>query len=171
MSFVIWILLGGLLGRGASSLMGIRERQAIIRNVVIGIAGVMLAGWLLGRLVGTSVFVEGEFSLSSLLVALLGATIPLAAMQLLRIRYFPAKSHRQNGTSEMNHAPRADSVRSFLVQRGINSTQVAASGKGEQRSVAHNESEGGRQQNRRVEVIIANPSLAVRRKTRQERFS
>ena len=56
---------------------------------------------------------------------------------------------------------RADSVRSFLLQRGINSTRVAASGKGEQRPVADNESEGGRQQNRRVEVIIANPPPAV----------
>jgi len=56
---------------------------------------------------------------------------------------------------------RADSVRSFLLQRGINSTRVVASGKGEQRPVADNESEGGRQQNRRVEVIIANPPSAV----------
>jgi len=56
---------------------------------------------------------------------------------------------------------RADSVRSFLLQRGINSTRVVASGKGEQRPVADNESEGGRQQNRRVEVIIANPPPAV----------
>jgi len=107
MNFVIWILLGGLLGRGASSLMGIRERQAIIRNVAIGIAGVMFAGWLLSWLVGTSVFVQGEFSLSSLFVALLAATIPLAAVQLLRIRYFRAKSPPQNETSEMNYTPRA----------------------------------------------------------------
>ncbi len=56
---------------------------------------------------------------------------------------------------------RADSVRSFLMQQGIGSERIAASGKGEQRPVADNESEGGRQQNRRVEVIIANPPPAV----------
>jgi outer membrane protein OmpA-like peptidoglycan-associated protein len=56
---------------------------------------------------------------------------------------------------------RADSVRSFLLQQGISSERIAASGKGEQRPVADNESEGGRQQNRRVEVIIANPLPAV----------
>ena len=56
---------------------------------------------------------------------------------------------------------RADSVRSFLLQQGIGPERIVASGKGEQRPVADNESEGGRQQNRRVEVIIANPAPAV----------
>lgn len=102
MSFIIWILLGGILGRGASALMGIRERQAIIQNVFIGAAGIMIAGWLLGGLIGTSVFARGDYSISGLLVALLGATVPLAAVQLLRIRYFPAKTPYHNETSEMN---------------------------------------------------------------------
>ena len=56
---------------------------------------------------------------------------------------------------------RADSVRSFLVQRGIGPERILASGMGEQRPVADNESDGGRQQNRRVEVIIANPPPTV----------
>ena len=56
---------------------------------------------------------------------------------------------------------RADSVRSYLMQRGIAANRIAASGKGEHQPVADNESEGGRQQNRRVEVIIANPPAAV----------
>ena len=119
MNFVVWILLGGLIGRVASSLMGIRNRQAVIRNVVIGIAGVMLAGWLLSGLVGTSVFVQGEFSLSSLLVALLATTILLVAVQLLRIRYFPAKSPHQNETSEMNYTPRAISGLHPLFAAGL----------------------------------------------------
>lgn len=56
---------------------------------------------------------------------------------------------------------RADSVRSFLMQQGIGSERIAAFGKGEQRPVADNASEGGRQQNRRVEVIIANSPPAI----------
>lgn len=56
---------------------------------------------------------------------------------------------------------RADSVRSFLMQRGIGSERIVAAGMGEQRPVADNTSDGGRQQNRRVEVIIANPPPAV----------
>ena len=55
---------------------------------------------------------------------------------------------------------RADSVRSYLMQQGINSQRIAASGKGEHQPVADNDSASGRQQNRRVEVIIKNPPPA-----------
>jgi len=56
---------------------------------------------------------------------------------------------------------RADSVRSYLMQQGINSQRIAASGKGEHQPVADNDSAGGRQLNRRVEIIIENPSPVV----------
>ena len=56
---------------------------------------------------------------------------------------------------------RADSVRSYLMQQGIDARRIAASGKGEHQPVADNESEGGRQQNRRVEVIIENSPPVV----------
>jgi outer membrane protein OmpA-like peptidoglycan-associated protein len=56
---------------------------------------------------------------------------------------------------------RADSVKSFLTQQGIDSKRIVAIGKGEHQPIADNESEGGRQQNRRVEVIIDNPAPAV----------
>lgn len=52
---------------------------------------------------------------------------------------------------------RANSVKSALVSRGVPSTQIIALGKGEGVPVASNENAGGRQQNRRVEIIIANP--------------
>jgi outer membrane protein OmpA-like peptidoglycan-associated protein len=51
---------------------------------------------------------------------------------------------------------RADSVRSYLVQQGIASQRISASGKGEHQPVAGNDTDGGRQQNRRGEVIIGN---------------
>jgi outer membrane protein OmpA-like peptidoglycan-associated protein len=53
---------------------------------------------------------------------------------------------------------RADSVKSFLVQQGIDAGRIVSSGKGEHQPVSDNESEGGRQRNRRVEVIIDHPS-------------
>jgi len=92
MNIVIWILLGGLLGIGASALMGIHERKSIIQNVFIGAAGVLVAGRLLGEFIGTSVFARGDYSISGFLVALMGATVPLAAVQLLRIRDFPPRA-------------------------------------------------------------------------------
>jgi outer membrane protein OmpA-like peptidoglycan-associated protein len=55
---------------------------------------------------------------------------------------------------------RADSVRSYLVRQGVDAGRITAMGAGESTPVAGNESATGRQQNRRVEVIISNPALA-----------
>jgi outer membrane protein OmpA-like peptidoglycan-associated protein len=57
---------------------------------------------------------------------------------------------------------RADSVKSYLVGQGVGSMRLSASGMGENDPVAENDSATGRQQNRRVEVIISNPPAAVR---------
>jgi outer membrane protein OmpA-like peptidoglycan-associated protein len=57
---------------------------------------------------------------------------------------------------------RADSVKSFLVQQGIDSSRLSASGKGKGSPVADNSSATGRQQNRRVEVIIENSRVSAR---------
>jgi outer membrane protein OmpA-like peptidoglycan-associated protein len=51
---------------------------------------------------------------------------------------------------------RADSVKAYLVAQGVSSGRLSASGKGEGSPTADNESVTGRQQNRRVEVIISN---------------
>jgi outer membrane protein OmpA-like peptidoglycan-associated protein len=75
------------------------------------------------------------------------------------------EGHTDNvGTDEYNQAlsqRRADSVRSFLIQQGIGPERIRTSGKGEHQPVADNESGGGRQQNRRVEVIIENPRPGI----------
>lgn len=51
---------------------------------------------------------------------------------------------------------RADSVRSYLVNRGVQANRVTTAGLGEGSPVASNDTATGRQQNRRVEVIISN---------------
>ena len=52
---------------------------------------------------------------------------------------------------------RAESVKTYLVGQGVGSVRLSASGRGESDPVADNDSAAGRQQNRRVEVIISNP--------------
>jgi outer membrane protein OmpA-like peptidoglycan-associated protein len=69
------------------------------------------------------------------------------------------------GSEEYNQAlsqRRADSVRSYLVGQGIGSGRLTASGMGMSDPVAGNDSAAGRQQNRRVEVIVSNPPAALR---------
>lgn len=57
---------------------------------------------------------------------------------------------------------RADSVRSYLVRQGVEAGRITAMGAGKGSPVASNDTAAGRQQNRRVEVIISNPALASR---------
>jgi len=57
---------------------------------------------------------------------------------------------------------RADSVKSYLMGQGVTATRIAASGMGEGSPTAGNESATGRQQNRRVEVIISNTVTSSR---------
>jgi outer membrane protein OmpA-like peptidoglycan-associated protein len=57
---------------------------------------------------------------------------------------------------------RANSVKSYLVGEGVPSTRLSTSGLGEGSPVAGNDTSTGRQQNRRVEVIISNANTASR---------
>ncbi|MGB4346112.1 MAG: GlsB/YeaQ/YmgE family stress response membrane protein [Burkholderiaceae bacterium] len=84
MNFIIWIVVGGLLGWVASMIMHTDAQQGIILNVVVGIVGALLGGWLLAPLFGTGTINQNDFSISSLLVSLLGAVVLLAAVNLFR---------------------------------------------------------------------------------------
>lgn len=57
---------------------------------------------------------------------------------------------------------RADSVKSYLTGQGIASMRLTSTGKGLSHPIAGNDSASGRQQNRRVEVIIDNPPVVLR---------
>jgi uncharacterized membrane protein YeaQ/YmgE (transglycosylase-associated protein family) len=82
MNLIIWLVVGGLIGWVASALM--HSGGGILLNVVVGIAGAFIGGWLFGPMVGAGTINSGDFSVRGLVVSLLGAVVLLAVVTLLR---------------------------------------------------------------------------------------
>jgi uncharacterized membrane protein YeaQ/YmgE (transglycosylase-associated protein family) len=81
MHFIVWIVVGALIGWAASAIM--RSQEGILLNVLVGIIGAAVGGWLLTPLLGASTINQGSFSGTSLLVSLLGSVVLLAIMNLV----------------------------------------------------------------------------------------
>ncbi len=86
MSFIAWLVVGGLLGWIASMIMGTNDRQGIFLNIIVGIVGAFLGGLILSPLFGTGTINQYDFSIGSLLVSLLGAVVLLFIVGLFRRR-------------------------------------------------------------------------------------
>ena len=84
MNFILWIIVGGLLGWIASLIMHTNAQQGPMLNILVGIIGALLAGLLLTPLFGVGTINQSNFSLPSLLLSLLGAVILLAIVNLIR---------------------------------------------------------------------------------------
>ena len=82
-NFIVWLLVGALIGWLASMVMRTDAQQGGLLNIVVGIVGAMLGGFLLPLLgFGGSTINNNDFSLSGLLVAFVGAVILLAIVNL-----------------------------------------------------------------------------------------
>ena len=77
MNFIIWLVVGGVVGWVASLIMRRDAQQGIILNIIVGIVGAFLGGLLISPLVGVATINEG-ISVPSILVSLGGAVILLA---------------------------------------------------------------------------------------------
>ena len=84
MNFLIWIVIGGLLGWVASRMMNTDAQQGVVLNIVVGVIGALLAGFMLTPLFGIGTINSGDFSGAGLLISLLGAVILLAVVNLVR---------------------------------------------------------------------------------------
>ena len=73
MNFIIWLIVGGLIGWVASMIMRTDGQQGVILNVVVGIIGAFLGGWL-GHAMGWYEAGEGP----GIIVSVIGAVILLA---------------------------------------------------------------------------------------------
>jgi uncharacterized membrane protein YeaQ/YmgE (transglycosylase-associated protein family) len=84
MNFIIWLVVGCVIGWLASIFMKTDGQQGIILNVVVGIVGAMLAGWFISPLVGVGTINQSNFSLPALVVSFVGAVLLLAIVSVLR---------------------------------------------------------------------------------------
>lgn len=83
MGILVWLIVGGIVGWLASIIMRTDGQQGILLNVVVGIVGALLAGFIVSPMLGIGTINEG-ISLATFLVSLVGAVILLAIVNLFR---------------------------------------------------------------------------------------
>jgi len=76
-NLLVVIIVGAIIGYVASMIM--KTRGGLLTDIIVGIVGALLAGYLFGK----TLFTSGNFSVESLLFSLLGAVILLAVVKLL----------------------------------------------------------------------------------------
>lgn len=81
MNVILWIIFGGLIGWIASLLMGTDAEQGLILNIIVGIVGAVIGGWIMGYFGESGIT---GFNLYSFVVALLGSVVLIVIVKLLR---------------------------------------------------------------------------------------
>ncbi len=79
MGIILWIIFGALVGWIASSIM--RTNDGLLMNIVIGIVGAVIGGWLMSFFGQNGIT---GFNLYSFLVALVGAVVLIMIVRFLR---------------------------------------------------------------------------------------
>jgi len=80
MGIISWIVLGGIAGWLASIITKRNDQMGCITNIIAGIVGAAVGGWVFSLFGGTGVT---GFNLQSLVVAFIGAVIVLAVVNLI----------------------------------------------------------------------------------------
>jgi uncharacterized membrane protein YeaQ/YmgE (transglycosylase-associated protein family) len=78
-NLIIWLLMGALIGWLASIVMGRDAQQGALLNIVVGIVGAMIGGFLLGG----PTLNQNALNLTALIVSFVGAVVLLAIVNLV----------------------------------------------------------------------------------------
>ncbi|PIR89306.1 MAG: GlsB/YeaQ/YmgE family stress response membrane protein [Candidatus Harrisonbacteria bacterium CG10_big_fil_rev_8_21_14_0_10_40_38] len=81
MGIILWIIFGALVGWIASLIMNTDAEQGAIFNIIVGIVGAVIGGWLMSFFGKSGI---GGFNIYSFLVALLGACLFIAIVKVVR---------------------------------------------------------------------------------------
>jgi len=79
MSFILWLVIGGVIGWLASIIMKTNAQMGILANIIVGIVGAWLGSWLAGLL---GVAASG---LGTYLIAVIGAVILIALLRAIGV--------------------------------------------------------------------------------------
>jgi len=80
MGFIVWLIIGGVVGWLASLIMRTDAQQGVLLNIVVGIVGAFIAGLIFG---GGSIN-QDPMDLTNILVSLVGEVILIAVVNLVR---------------------------------------------------------------------------------------
>lgn len=83
MGIIVWLIVGGVVGWLASIIMRTDAQQGILLNVIVGIVGALLAGFIISPMLGIGTINQG-LSIGTFLVSLGGAVVLLAIVNLFR---------------------------------------------------------------------------------------
>ncbi len=83
MNIIIWLIVGGIIGWLASIIMKRDGQQGIFLNIIVGIVGSFLGGFLIAPMLGSGTANTGDFSIVGLAASLGGALILLLLVNLL----------------------------------------------------------------------------------------
>jgi len=84
MNIIIWLIVGGIVGWLASLIMRTDAQQGILLNVIVGIVGAFLCGWLGGMLGISGANSNSGFSVTGFIISLIGAVVLLGIVNLFR---------------------------------------------------------------------------------------
>jgi uncharacterized membrane protein YeaQ/YmgE (transglycosylase-associated protein family) len=77
MNLIVYLIVGAIVGYVASRIMHTNSQQGLLMDIVVGIAGAFLAGFLISPLLGIGT-INDAITLPTVLVSLLGAIVLLA---------------------------------------------------------------------------------------------
>jgi uncharacterized membrane protein YeaQ/YmgE (transglycosylase-associated protein family) len=80
-SIIFWLIFGGVVGWIASKVMGTDAQQGLLLNIVVGIVGALIGGFLWG-LLSNDPEPYGFFDIGSWITAIVGACLLLYVVKL-----------------------------------------------------------------------------------------
>ena len=80
-NIVTWVILGGIAGWIASSLMAGEGDQGLLTNVGVGVVGALIGGWIAQAVGGTAVT---GLNIYSIIVSVLGSIVLLGVLRVFR---------------------------------------------------------------------------------------